>query len=180
MQLVLIWKVELPVAFFVRCAQSTGMVLSLFWSGGLPPQYAPVIAILNNEGRFDQKTTSFKANVPNMNFFFVKSQMKNLKNTIVLHIPTAYNIITAHTSYYIMAAHSYNCNQSNIVPKGTKQPKQPKESHKFVHHLSELISPQLDYSSAHERFVTCFGLYTSTGRFYCTNFKIFTAIARQR
>ena len=28
-----------------------------------------VIAILNNESRFDQNTTSFKANVPNMNFF---------------------------------------------------------------------------------------------------------------
>ena len=69
MQLVLIWNVELPIAFLVRCAQSTGMVLSFFWLGGLPPYYAPVIAILNSEGRFHQKTTSFKLNVPNMNFF---------------------------------------------------------------------------------------------------------------
>ena len=174
MQLVLIWNVDLPVAFLARCAQSTGMVLSFFWSGGLPPQYAPVIAILNNEGRFDQKTTSFKANVPNMNFF-VKSQMKNLKNKIVIHIPTAYYTITAHTSYFIITAHRYNCNQSNIVPEGTKQPQQPKESHKFVSQFSKLISPQLDYSPARERFVACFGLYTSTGRFYCTNFKISTA-----
>ena len=65
----LMWNVDLPVAFLVRCSQSTGMVLSFFWSGGLPPYYAPVIAILNSKGRFDQKTTSFKANVPNMNFF---------------------------------------------------------------------------------------------------------------
>ena len=108
-------------------------------------------------------------------FFFVKSQMKNLKNKIVLHIPTSYYTITAHTSYFIITAHRYNCNQSNIVPEGTKQPQQPKESHKFVSQFSKLISPQLDYSSARERFVTCFGLYTSTGRFYCTNFKIITA-----
>ena len=175
MQLVLIWNIELPRAFLVRCAQSTSMVLSFFWSGGLPPYYAPIIAILNSEGRFDQKTTSFKANVPSTNFFFVKFQMKNLKNKRVLNIPTAYYIITAHTSYYIMTAHRYNCNQSNIVPKGTKQPKQPKESHKFLRHLSKLISPQLDYSSAHERFVTCFGLYMSTGQFYCTKFNISTA-----
>ena len=99
------------------------MVLSFFWSGGLPPYYAPVIAILNSKGRFDQTTTSFKANVPNMNFFFVKFQMKNLKNKIVLHIPTAYYIITAHTSYYIITAERHNCNQSNIVTEGTKQPK---------------------------------------------------------
>ena len=79
MQFVLIWNVELPVAFLARCVQSTGMVLSFFCLGGLSPYYAPIIAILNSKGRFDQKTTTFKANVPNMNFFFVKSQMKNLK-----------------------------------------------------------------------------------------------------
>ena len=45
------------------------MVLSFFWSGGLPLYYDPVIAILNDEGRIDQKTTSFKANVPNINVF---------------------------------------------------------------------------------------------------------------
>ena len=51
----------------------------------------------NSVGRFDKKTTSLKANVPNINFF-LKSQIKNLKIRL-LHIPTAYYIITAHTSY---------------------------------------------------------------------------------
>ena len=102
----MIWNVELPIASVfgkVRANHWYGFVMFLF--GGLPPYYAPVIAILNSKGRFEQKTTSFKANVPNMNFFFVKSQMKNLKNKIVLHIPTAYYIITAHTLYYIKTAH---------------------------------------------------------------------------
>ena len=74
---VLIRDVEVARSVFGKVLATTGMVLSFFWEGGLPPYYAPGISILNSGGRFDQKTTSFNSNVPNMNFF---SEVPNQKS----------------------------------------------------------------------------------------------------
>ena len=122
MQLVLIWNIELPVAFLVRCSQSTSMVL-LFFFGQVDSHHSmlPLLPYSTMRVGLIKRQQALRQMSPTRTFF-VKSQMKNLKNKIVLHIPTAYYKITAHTSCYIITAHRYNCNQSNIVPEGTKQP----------------------------------------------------------
>ena len=93
----------------VRTNHRYGFVV--FWSGGLPPYYAPVIAILNSEGRFDQKTTSFKANVPNMNFFCKVPNEKCQKYDSV----TYSNCMLHNNCTYFILHH--NCTQIQLQPK---------------------------------------------------------------
>ena len=65
-----------------------------------------------------------------------------------------------------------NCNQSSIETEVTAAFR----GHKFAHFYEAEIS--LACSSARERFVTCFGLYTSTGRFYFSNFKNYNRMTK--